>query len=152
MPSDEPARATCHDHNLRQPLPELRPFGIRVRLRRGDPFRKLLGDEWTKEHWFATRDERDARLQEMSETQANALGELPGTGGGYSLMFNGHMDISYTEKEVYVPGGENTMVQQSAGTTGFSLEPSIIDDGWIKGNGIRNMKSAMAAYHNQKKV
>jgi hypothetical protein len=58
--------ATCHDHNLRQPLPERRPFGIRVRLRRGDPFRKLLGDDWTKEHWFATRDERDSRLQEMS--------------------------------------------------------------------------------------
>lgn len=87
-----------------------------------------------------------ARLQEMSETRANALGELAGTGEGYSLMFNGHMDISYTEKEVYVPGGDNTMVQQSAGTTGFSLEPCIIDNGWIKGNGIRNMKSAMAAY------
>jgi len=57
--------AICHDHNLREPLPEQRPFGIRVRLRRGDPFRKLLGDEWTKEHWFATRTERDARLEEM---------------------------------------------------------------------------------------
>jgi hypothetical protein len=66
LTTDEPAMATCHDHNLRQPLPEQRPFGIRVRLRRGDPFRKLLGDEWTKEHWFATRGERDARLREMS--------------------------------------------------------------------------------------
>ena len=36
--------STCHDHNLSQPLPEQRPFGIRVRLRRGDPFRKLLGE------------------------------------------------------------------------------------------------------------
>jgi hypothetical protein len=58
--------ATCHDHNLRQPLPEQRPFGIRVRLRRSDPFRKLLGEDWTREHWFATRAERDARLAEMS--------------------------------------------------------------------------------------
>jgi len=58
--------ATCHEHNLRQPLPERRPFGIRVRLRRSDPFRKLLGDEWAKEHWFATREERDVRLKEMS--------------------------------------------------------------------------------------
>jgi hypothetical protein len=58
--------ATCHDHNLRQPLPEQRPFGIRVRLRGGDPFRKLLGEDWTKEHWFSTRSERDARLAEMS--------------------------------------------------------------------------------------
>jgi hypothetical protein len=47
--------ATCHDHNLREALPERRPFGIRVKLRRSDPFRRLLGDDWTKEHWFATR-------------------------------------------------------------------------------------------------
>jgi hypothetical protein len=58
--------ATCHDHNLRQALPEYRPFGIRVKLRRGDPFRKLLGDDWTREHWFATRSERDERLAAMS--------------------------------------------------------------------------------------
>ena len=58
--------ATCHDHNLGQPLPEQLPFGIRVRLRRGDPFRRLLGEEWTKEHWFPTRSERDGRLAEMS--------------------------------------------------------------------------------------
>jgi acetylornithine deacetylase len=87
-----------------------------------------------------------ARLQEISETQANALGELCGTGGGYTLMFNGHMDISYTGKETYVPGGEYTMFRESVGTTGFSTEPSVIEDGWIKGNGVRNMKSAMAAY------
>ncbi len=58
--------ATCHDHNLRQPLPERRPFGFRVRLRRGDPFRRLLGADWTRAHWFATRAERATRLQEMS--------------------------------------------------------------------------------------
>jgi hypothetical protein len=58
--------ATCHDHNLREPLPAQRPFGIRVRLRRGDPFRNLVGDDWTREHWFASRGERDATLREMS--------------------------------------------------------------------------------------
>ena len=57
---------TCHDHNLREPLPGQRPYGIRVRLRRNDPFRTLLGDDWTREHWFATSAERDARLAEMS--------------------------------------------------------------------------------------
>jgi hypothetical protein len=57
---------TCHDHNLREPLPGQRPYGIRVRLRRNDPFRTLLGDDWTKEHWFASSAERDARLAEMS--------------------------------------------------------------------------------------
>jgi len=57
---------TCHDHNLRAPLPETRPYGIRVRLRKGDPFRNLLGDEWEKQHWFASRNERDDVLAQMS--------------------------------------------------------------------------------------
>ena len=58
--------ATCHAHNLRQPLPERRPYGIRIRLRGSDPFRNLVGDDWEKEHWFATRAERDRALAQMS--------------------------------------------------------------------------------------
>ena len=56
----------CHDHNLRAPLPDARPFGIRVRLRSSDPIRNLLGDDWEKQHWFATRAERDEALAQMS--------------------------------------------------------------------------------------
>ena len=52
--------------NLRQPLPEVRPWGLRVRARKNDPFRNLVGDDWEKEHWFATRAERDAAWREMS--------------------------------------------------------------------------------------
>ncbi len=58
--------STCHEHNLRTPLPDARPYGIRVRLRRGDPFGKLVGEDWSKEHWYATARERDAALREMS--------------------------------------------------------------------------------------
>ncbi len=58
--------STCHEHNLRAPLPEVRPFGIRVRLRRSDPFRNLLGGDWQQEHWFASRSERDGALAGMS--------------------------------------------------------------------------------------
>jgi hypothetical protein len=58
--------ATCHEHNLRRSLPELRPFGIRVRLRKGDPFRRLLGEDWVREHWFGTREEREQALSRMS--------------------------------------------------------------------------------------
>jgi hypothetical protein len=68
-PPNEPAMTdapACHEHNLRQPLPEARPWGIRVRLRRGDTFLGLLGEGPLREHWFATRAERDARLAEMS--------------------------------------------------------------------------------------
>ncbi len=58
--------AICHPQNLRQPLPERRPFGLRVRLRKSDPFRNLVGGDWHKEHWFASAAERDAALAEMS--------------------------------------------------------------------------------------
>lgn len=56
----------CHDHNLSRPLPKQLPFGIRVKLRSTDPFKNLVGGAWTKEHWFASRDERDRALKEMS--------------------------------------------------------------------------------------
>lgn len=56
----------CHEHNLRQPLPERRPYGLRLRLRASDPFRNLVGGDWAKEHWYATRDERDGALAQMS--------------------------------------------------------------------------------------
>ncbi|MDH5175119.1 MAG: hypothetical protein OEX15_00465 [Gammaproteobacteria bacterium] len=58
--------AIANDQNLRQPLPESRPFGLRLRARRTDPFRTLVGDDWVKEHWYATRAERDAALAQMS--------------------------------------------------------------------------------------
>ena len=58
--------STCHEHNLRAPLPDTRPFGLRIRMRRSDPLRNLLGDAWQKEHWFATAAERDRALAEMS--------------------------------------------------------------------------------------
>ncbi len=54
-------------HNLRAPPAEkLRPYGIRVSLPSKDPFRKLLGPEWHRTHWYATPQERDAALAEMS--------------------------------------------------------------------------------------
>jgi hypothetical protein len=62
----ERVMSTCHEHNLRQPLPDARPFGIRVHLRRSDPFRNLVGDDWSKEHWYSTAAERDAALLQMS--------------------------------------------------------------------------------------
>ncbi len=57
--------STCHDHNLREPLPQSRPYGIRIRLRKGDPFRNLVGDDWEKQHWYATRAEREQALAQM---------------------------------------------------------------------------------------
>jgi hypothetical protein len=31
-----------------------RPYGLRITLKQGDPFRKLLGADWNKTHWFGT--------------------------------------------------------------------------------------------------
>ena len=54
-------------HNLRTPPVEsLRPYGLRVSLPSGDPLRKLLGPEWHRLHWYATPQERDADMVEMS--------------------------------------------------------------------------------------
>ncbi|HEY6620480.1 MAG TPA: hypothetical protein VIY68_13100, partial [Steroidobacteraceae bacterium] len=54
-------------HNLRSPAVEtVRPSGLRVRLPSGDPFRQLLGPEWHRLHWYATAQERDRDMVEMS--------------------------------------------------------------------------------------
>jgi hypothetical protein len=58
---------TCHAHNLRTDSSETpKPYGLRVSLKPGDPFRTLLGADWSRTHWFATAEERDAALAEMS--------------------------------------------------------------------------------------
>jgi hypothetical protein len=61
------ATSICHPHNLAHAISTDNRFGIRVKLRSTDPFRKLIGDNWQKEHWFATAQERDQALVEMSE-------------------------------------------------------------------------------------
>ena len=57
--------AISNPHNLRAPPPAARPFGIRVRLRPGDPFARLVGADWQRFHWFATERERDEALADM---------------------------------------------------------------------------------------
>jgi hypothetical protein len=57
----------CHPHNLRRdPTETPKAYGLRVSLKPGDPFRTLLGADWSRTHWFATVEERDAALAEMS--------------------------------------------------------------------------------------
>lgn len=54
-------------HNLRRPhSDEPCPYGVRVSLRPNDPFRKLLGPDWHRLHWYRSAAERDAALAEMS--------------------------------------------------------------------------------------
>jgi len=72
--------------------------------------------------------------QQVEENRANALGIRPGTGGGPSLMFNGHMDTSYSGREPWLRG-----------VPGF--QPQAFErDGRLYGLGISNMKGALACY------
>jgi acetylornithine deacetylase/succinyl-diaminopimelate desuccinylase-like protein len=75
-----------------------------------------------------------AQWQQVEEGRANVLGIREGAGGGASLMFNGHMDTSYSGKEPWlfdVPG----------------FQPSaFVEDGRLYGLGISNMKGALACY------
>ena len=75
-----------------------------------------------------------ARLQELESGRANSIGTLEGSGGGVHLMFDGHLDTSYTGKEAYLP--QTPSYQPKA----------YIEDGWIYGLGVYNMKGAVACY------
>jgi acetylornithine deacetylase/succinyl-diaminopimelate desuccinylase-like protein len=72
--------------------------------------------------------------QQVEDGRANVLGTRSGAGGGKSLMFNGHMDTSYSGREPWlrsVPG----------------FQPSAFErDGRLYGLGISNMKGALACY------
>jgi acetylornithine deacetylase len=76
----------------------------------------------------------DVTVQEVEEGRANVLAVLPGAGGGPSLMFNGHLDTSYSGREPWLEG-----------IPGF--QPSgFVRDGRIYGLGVSNMKGAVACY------
>src|SRR6187401_1193176 len=72
--------------------------------------------------------------QEVEAGRPNVVGLWEGTGGGRTLMFNGHMDTSYSGREPWL-----------AGIPGFQPE-GFVRDGRIYGNGISNMKGALACY------
>lgn len=67
-------------HNLSHPPPAaagLR-FGIRVTMPPNDPLRRVLGNDWHKEHWFATPGERDRTLADMARRHAfSRIGDTP---------------------------------------------------------------------------
>jgi hypothetical protein len=68
----------CHPHNLNKPLDAPKPYGIRVSMRANDTFARLLGTGWHREHWYETRDERDAALADMAgEHQYSRRGDKP---------------------------------------------------------------------------
>ena len=85
------------------------------------------------------RDELDSiglqtQWQQVEDGRANVLGTWAGAGGGPTLMFNGHLDTSYSGREPWLQG-----------IPGFQPE-GFERDGRIYGLGISNMKGAVACY------
>jgi len=72
--------------------------------------------------------------QQVEDGRANALGTWAGAGGGPSLMFNGHMDTSYSGREPWLRG-----------VPGFQPK-AFVEGGRLYGLGISNMKGALACY------
>jgi acetylornithine deacetylase len=72
--------------------------------------------------------------QQVEDGRANVLGTWAGAGGGPTLMFNGHLDTSYSGREPWLQG-----------IPGFQPE-GFERDGRIYGLGISNMKGAVACY------
>jgi acetylornithine deacetylase len=72
--------------------------------------------------------------QQVEDERANVLGTRPGVGGGPSLMFNGHLDTSYSGREAWL-----------AHVPGFQPNP-FVENGRLYGLGISNMKGALACY------
>ena len=56
----------CHEHNLLRDPDLERKFGVRVTLASGDPMQRLLGGNFERTRWFATRRERDRALADMA--------------------------------------------------------------------------------------
>lgn len=75
-----------------------------------------------------------AELQEVEPGRNNVIGRWPGSGDGPSLLFNGHFDTGVSGREEGLP---------------FGLLPQarIVEDDWIYGLGVSNMKVAFACYY-----
>ena len=97
----------------------------------------FTGEEEAMAAWMAERLRElglEVQWQQVEDGRANVLGVRPGTGGGPTLMFNGHMDTSYSGKEPWL-----------AGVPGFQPQ-GFVKEGRIYGLGISNMKGALVAY------
>ncbi|WEX09680.1 M20/M25/M40 family metallo-hydrolase [Chelativorans sp. AA-79] len=71
----------------------------------------------------------ETETQPFEGDRANAIGVWKGTGGGKSLLFNGHVDTNPV-------------------TEGWTVDPwgGLVDDKFIYGIGVSNMKAGDAAY------
>ncbi len=83
-----PARGACaivarmgiaSQQNMIRAIPQSpKPYGVRVRLKAGDPFARLLGADWQTTHWYYTLEDRDAALTQMARRhEYSRIGDEP---------------------------------------------------------------------------
>lgn len=84
---------------------------------------------WLEKEGFRTR-----KIGLFAE-RYNVMGTLPGSGGGYSLLFNSHMDTSWTDPWVY--NDPDAEIYRTAW---------MDNDGNMVGEGVVNDKGPMAAF------
>ncbi len=77
-------------------------------------------------------------FQEVEPKRPNVIGRLRGSGGGATLQFDGHLDVSFTGQEEFMRGGVTSL---------SGRVETINNEEWIFGAGAFNMKSAHAAYY-----
>ena len=97
----------------------------------------FTGSEEAMATWMAERCDElglGVQWQQVEDGRPNVLATRTGGGGGPTLMFNGHMDTSYSGREPWL-----------AGIPGFQPQ-GFERDGRIYGLGISNMKGALVAY------
>jgi acetylornithine deacetylase/succinyl-diaminopimelate desuccinylase-like protein len=87
-------------------------------------------EDWLKRNHFQTK-----TLGLMAERR-NVVGMLKGTGGGYSLIFNSHMDTSVSETDRWIFRNIDNPIYYKAWQEGEKLY----------GNGVVNDKGPMAAF------
>lgn len=95
-------------------------------------FPSTLGDEGPAGEWLAVKMRvlgyEDVGLQEVVKGRYNVIGVVHGQGGGENLLLNGHLDVPLP-----LPG--------------WTRDPwmPVVEDGFIYGNGVTDMKGGTAA-------
>ncbi|HXG40257.1 MAG TPA: hypothetical protein VNJ28_04875, partial [Candidatus Limnocylindrales bacterium] len=86
--------------------------------------------DWLREHGFAPR------RYALVEDRFNVAAKLPGTGGGFSLIFNAHLDTTLRGDAVWSARDPNDPLYRSAWLEGDE----------ILGDGVVNDKGPLAAF------
>jgi acetylornithine deacetylase/succinyl-diaminopimelate desuccinylase-like protein len=133
MPVDEAAAKSVLDHISGDELAQLGCDLVNCPSPTGQeaPVAEYMLD------WFGRHGLKAIR-QDVDPGRPNAVGILKGSGGGLSLMFNGHMDTSYT--------GTAEDLRIIATLEPEELLRGSIRDGKVYGLGISNMKGGLAAF------